>query len=191
MPAKLKIEIWKKYWKLTITRDWWKSRHHKTLVECNCDCWNIWTFLLSQLINWMTKSCWCYQREMAKDWSYLHWFTWTRIHNIWKWIIKRCSNWTSKVSKYYYDKWISFDSSRLKFTNFYEDMLDWYWENLTIDRIDVNWNYTKENCRRITIQEQLRNRSNTITIEWMSVKEYSIMKWIPEWRIYKMIKSQS
>lgn len=41
-----------------------------------------------------------------------------------------------------------------------------YWEkNTTLDRIDVNGNYCKENCRRATRKEQQYNKRNNITIE--------------------------
>ena len=41
-----------------------------------------------------------------------------------------------------------------------------YWEkNTTIDRIDSNWDYCKENCRWATIQEQASNKKKNIIIE--------------------------
>jgi len=38
-------------------------------------------------------------------------------------------------------------------------------QQTTIDRIDNNGNYYKENCRRATIQEQQDNKKNRIYIE--------------------------
>jgi len=42
---------------------------------------------------------------------------------------------------------------------------------LTIDRIDNNWNYSKENCKWSSTKEQWKNkRSNTrIVIQWESL----------------------
>jgi hypothetical protein len=47
-------------------------------------------------------------------------------------------------------------------------MWETYKEWLTIDRIDVNWNYNKQNCRWITNKEQQRNKTNNhnITYKW-------------------------
>jgi hypothetical protein len=45
-----------------------------------------------------------------------------------------------------------------------------YWEkDTTIDRIDVNGNYSKENCKRSTMKEQQNNRTNTmyVVIDWI------------------------
>ena len=39
-----------------------------------------------------------------------------------------------------------------------------YADNLTIDRIDVDGDYTPNNCRWVTQHEQTRNKRNTINI---------------------------
>jgi len=46
------------------------------------------------------------------------------------------------------------------------------WERqTTIDRIDVNWHYCKENCRRATYEEQAKNKRKKefITFKWKKV----------------------
>ena len=77
----------------------------------------------------------------------------------------RCK-WTSwkEAKKWYFDKWIK--CLWLKFEDFENDMYDSYlihvskyWEkDTTIDRINPDWNYCKDNCRWATCKEQTDNR---------------------------------
>lgn len=77
-----------------------------------------------------------------------------------------------KRDKYYKDK----KCLRKNFSEFYVDMYDSYVEhyklygkhNTTLDRIDSNWDYCKENCRWATSLQQSQNRNYNInyTICW-------------------------
>ena len=55
------------------------------------------------------------------------------------------------------DEWSSFDK-------FWEDMGDTYKDGLTLDRIDPNGDYCKENCRWVTQKVQQRNRRNNAVV---------------------------
>lgn len=49
----------------------------------------------------------------------------------------------------------------------YENHIKEYWEkNTTIDRIDSDWNYCKENCKRSTRAEQNCNQRRTHHVEY-------------------------
>ncbi len=66
----------------------------------------------------------------------------------------------------------------LEFVNFYEDMHSSFVkhsktntrDNTTIDRIDNNGNYNKENCRWATRLEQMSNRGNTVFVNYRGKK---------------------
>lgn len=108
-----------------------------------------------------------------------HWLCKTRIHGIRTSMKNRCNNKGLMWYHLYWWRWIKYDPKREKFEWFYEDMKDWYKDGLSIDRIDNNWNYCKENCRWTTILEQSKNRrSNIIMDNWMCQKDYCEYHWV-------------
>jgi hypothetical protein len=58
----------------------------------------------------------------------------------------------------------------LKFEGFYKDMGSTYLKGLTLERIDNNGNYEKDNCKWIASAEQSRNRRNVKLYEYNGSK---------------------
>ena len=112
----------------------------------------------------------------------------TRIYQIWTDIKQRCNN--EKWSRYdrYWWRWITYDKKWETFEWFYEDMKEWYNDNLTIDRIDVNWNYCKENCKWSTRIEQMNNTTFnkflTYNNKTQTVTQWANELWINRDKIY-------
>jgi hypothetical protein len=63
-----------------------------------------------------------------------------------------------KSYDHYGGRGISYQESWETFEGFWLDMEEGYADNLTLERIDVNGNYCKENCTWATKQTQARNR---------------------------------
>lgn len=87
-----------------------------------------------------------------------HGLTNHNLYRIWHGIIQRCDNLNSIAYKNYGGRGITYDLKWKKFINFYGDMLPGYKKGLTIDRINNNGNYCKENCRWTTMKIQSNNR---------------------------------
>lgn len=131
--------------------------------KCKCICGKIKDVITGNLTSGNQVSCGCFNRERAKDSHTTHGLSRTRMYRIWAGMISRCYN--PNVDHYsdYGGRGISVsDEWRNDFMIFYNDMKDTYNDTLQIDRIDVNGNYCKENCKWSTYKEQSRNRRNSV-----------------------------
>lgn len=75
----------------------------------------------------------------------------------WNNMKNRCLNKNNKQYKDYGGRGITFDERWLEFAYFFEDMGEKP-DGMTLDRINVNGNYCKANCRWATREEQQRNQ---------------------------------
>lgn len=87
-----------------------------------------------------------------------HGMTKTKIYNSWRGMKERCDNPNNKRYSSYGARGITYDSKWVTFDGFYSDMGSSYVESFELDRIDVNGNYCKENCRWVTESEQAYNQ---------------------------------
>lgn len=84
-------------------------------------------------------------------------------YNSWLSMKQRCMNKNHNAYHRYWWRWIKICNEWLfDFVFFYNDMWDRP-NNYTLDRINNDWNYCKENCRWATKKEQQNNR-------WIKIK---------------------
>ncbi len=151
--------------------------------RCKCDCGNYVLVQTGHLNAGTSQSCGCWQKELTAKMAYRHGGVRNRerLYVIWQRMKERCYN--SNYPGFGYhggrgiiicDEWLSdYESFRCwALKNGYKD-------NLTIDRIDNDGNYTPENCRWATTKEQNNNtRANRHVI--YNGKRKTVSEWAEE-----------
>ena len=98
------------------------------------------------------------------------------LYACWKSMRERCDRPTAKAFRNYGGRGIYYSAKWILFENFCADKGPRP-EGTSIERIDNNGPYTKENCRWATRAEQNRNKRDTVRVEFcgrtMSLAEWS------------------
>lgn len=136
---------------------------------CKCDCGKITIVSSGNFKNNHTRSCGCFSKDNPH--RIAHGMTGTRFHNIYRGIRTRCGNNKAYIPKRYSSikcLWVSFDEFKKDMYAAYLLHIKKHGEkNTSIDRIDNNGNYSKENCRWATMKIQSLNKSTAIMITYM------------------------
>lgn len=149
---------------------------------CNCSCKKQIITTGDRLIRVVTKSCGCLRKELTIQRNYKHGHSCvskkSRIYEIWQSMIQRCNNPNYKFYKNYGGRGIKVCEKWLKFEGFLQDMGEQP-EGLTLDRVDNNGDYYKENCRWTTQKEQMKNTRRAISITISQITKF-LVEWCEE-----------
>ena len=141
--------------------------------RCRCTCGKECVVTSSALNCGATKSCGCLNLEKIIERDTTHGMSRTNINQTWRDIKQRCYNPKCKIYPRYGGRGIKICPQWHDFQTFYNDvsqMENFNRAGYTLDRINVNGDYSPENCRWATRKEQARNRRNNVLVEYEGVE---------------------
>lgn len=181
-----KITVGKKYGMLTAI-DKTYPLGGKTSFIMKCDCGKIKTIRTGDILSGRTKSCGCYRRhfyeEKQNNPNYRHGFgsSYNPFYRVFLGIRQRCENANNNSFIDYGCRGISCEW--ISFVSFKNDMYESYLEHskshngdTTIERIDNEGNYCKDNCKWITKGEQSLNKRSSRILKIFG-EEKTLSQW--------------
>lgn len=155
----------KQFGRLTAIKPTGQKRWGVNLWHCICQCGNKHIAAINSLNSGLVKSCGCLLKETSKITSTRHGDYGSPTYKSWGHMMQRCYNKNLKSFKNYGGRGISVCESWKSYENFKKDMGERP-PNSSLDRIDVNANYTPDNCRWASAATQARNqRRQRLTYE--------------------------
>lgn len=162
---------------------------------CRCACGRETYVKVYNLVRGNSKSCGCYKDDVTRERMTTHGHTARTLKNgqsteyrSWAGIIERCCNPDARAYRFYGGRGIMVsDEWRHDFGQFYADMGPKPSKDHSLDRIDNNGPYAKNNCRWATRREQASNRRNTRLITYLgetrSMAEWARRSGVPYGRL--------
>ncbi len=148
-----------------------ERKNHHTYWRCQCDCGKTTTARSNDLKSGKRISCGCAHIT--------HGMTNTPTWKSWQSMKARCYDKNHEYYKYYGGRGITVcDRWRESFENFLEDMRERP-SGMTLDRIDSNKEYFKENCKWSTTKEQNRNKRSNILLTYNNETK-TLAQWAKE-----------
>ena len=124
-----------------------------------CLCTKEWTVHRTAIIRGL-KSCGCLGKEKKfKTKSRIHY---RLLYNVWKACHYRCYNKNNKDYPSYGFRGIKLSKDWANFAIFYNDMVDSYTRGLTLERKNVDGDYSFQNCIWVTNEAQANNRRSSL-----------------------------
>lgn len=142
------------------------------VVQCECGAKK--TVSPYSLKSGAVKSCGCLRDETSRErfTKFKHKKEENkRLYAIFHGIKRRCYTKSEKRYKDYGGRGIKMCDEWINKEDGFDRFVDWalengYNETLTIDRIDVNGDYSPENCRWITLVDQANNKRETLWVDY-------------------------
>lgn len=132
--------------------------------KLKCSCGKETEANINNLRSGTTTSCGCFaQARKVKHGMYK-----TRQYQCWADMKTRCDNPSNEWYEDYGGRGITYPEKWKTFAGFWEDMAEGYMDHLTLNRIDNDSSYSKENCAWDEVSDQNHNRRKRAN-SWLSV----------------------
>jgi len=158
--------------------------------NCQCECGTTTVSRSDALKNGRAKSCGCHRAELGgqrmKEMHTTHGMCGTPEYHTWQSMLNRCKNKNEPSYVNYGGRGISVSPDWESFEQFYADMGDRP-EGMTLERVDVNGDYSKENCEWADRKQQANNKRNNHVIlhdgESKTLAQWAEYYSIPAWKL--------
>jgi hypothetical protein len=174
-----------------------ETRSGRSAYMCVCECGSEIIVRTTDLSRASVKSCGCLARrkssERASVRNKTHGMRNTKTYSIWQGMTARCLRKTHTSYKSYGARGVTVCDEWLSFEAFLSDMGECPSEGHSIDRIDNEKGYFKENCRWATTSDQANNRRSNTLIEYkgevLTLSQWATRFGMTRWKISDRIKS--
>ena len=141
---------------------------------CQCDCGVQKNIPATDMVQGKISSCGCEHGKRVAKSNITHGMAKTRTYKLWQAMRNRCN----RINQDYSCRGITYDERWDDFANFLSDM-GAAPDDMSLDRIDVNGNYEKANCRWATREQQANNTRANVFLEYGS-KRQTVTQWARE-----------
>lgn len=172
------IKSGQKFNKLTAVRFVETRNNSQQFWLFRCDCGKEKVICVNSVKFGRTKSCGCLVKKILLKRNFKHGMTKTKTFKTWSGMKLRCLNKNDKGYKNYGGRGITICKRWMKFENFYKDMGERP-KNKSLDRIDNNGNYSKENCRWANSKQQNNNKRSNHLLTYNG-KTQNLKQWSEE-----------
>ncbi len=156
-----------------------------------CKCGKSFLARRTNIKNGHTSSCGCARSTLIAQRNTTHGMYGTPVYSVWQSMLSRCLNPRSQAYKDYGARGITVAPEWREFQRFFSDMGQP--NGLTLERVQNNEGYSKDNCYWATMNAQQNNKRSNVILEFqercMNVSQWAAELNMPRQLIYDRLKS--